>query len=302
MPGNFKPKDPTNPFADYTVEQLAQFVSKHKLAREPGASYEYSNLAVGLLGHALALKNGTSYEEMVRRRICEPLGMDDTRITLDADERARLAQGHDADGQAVANWNLPTLAGAGALRSTVDDMLKFLAANLGLSNTPFDAAIAESHRSRFKFPGGAVGLGWHLMKDGAIVWHNGGTGGYHSLAAFSPEKKVGVVLLANTASTHVDPLGFRLLELAIKGEAKPLELPQAIELDAAASEPLLGKYQLDKQNTLEVVRDGDALTLASTGGKVRIYPRSKTQFFCRMIELGLTFESDDERPGHGPGA
>ncbi len=114
MPNNFKPKDPLNPYADYTVEQLAEFLAKHKLGREPGKRSSYSNLGMGLLGHALAVKSGKSYEALVRETICQPLGMNDTMITLDAGARKRLAQGHDADGRPAANWDIPALAGAGA--------------------------------------------------------------------------------------------------------------------------------------------------------------------------------------------
>lgn len=43
LPDNFKPKEKDNPYADYTVEMLYAFLSKHELAREPGEKYEYSN-------------------------------------------------------------------------------------------------------------------------------------------------------------------------------------------------------------------------------------------------------------------
>jgi CubicO group peptidase (beta-lactamase class C family) len=105
MPSNFDPKDSGNPYADYTVEQMKKFLEGYKLARQPGAKSDYSNLGVGLLGHALALKAGTSYEALVRERICTPLAMEDTRITLTDDQRARLASGHDADGNSQANWD-----------------------------------------------------------------------------------------------------------------------------------------------------------------------------------------------------
>src|SRR5580693_3912321 len=82
MPSNFTPKDPSNPFADYSVEQLYQFLSSYQLTRDIGAQYEYSNLGVGLLGHVLTLRAGVDYETMVRSRICEPLGMNSTRVTL----------------------------------------------------------------------------------------------------------------------------------------------------------------------------------------------------------------------------
>ena len=58
MPSNFTPKDNSNPYADYSVEQLYQFLSGYQLTRDIGAQYEYSNLGVGLLGHVLTLRAG----------------------------------------------------------------------------------------------------------------------------------------------------------------------------------------------------------------------------------------------------
>ena len=122
MPANFTPRDSLNPYADYSVAQMYAFLSGYQLTRDIGAEYEYSNLGMGLLGHALALKARTSYEELVRRRILTPLAMRATAITLTPAMRAKLAPGHDAEGRVVPNWDLPTLAGAGALRSTASAM------------------------------------------------------------------------------------------------------------------------------------------------------------------------------------
>lgn len=96
LPSNMKPKDPANPYADYSVEQMYQFLSGYQLTRDPGSQYEYSNLGGGLLGHVLARRAGTDYGTLVRTRICEPLGMNDTRITLSPEEKARFATGYDA--------------------------------------------------------------------------------------------------------------------------------------------------------------------------------------------------------------
>ncbi|MEL6440372.1 MAG: serine hydrolase domain-containing protein [Cyanobacteria bacterium J06621_8] len=72
MPNNFAPEDEDNPYADYTVEQMYQFLSNYPLTRDVGAEYEYSNLGAGLLGHILALKAETDYETLVLKSICEP--------------------------------------------------------------------------------------------------------------------------------------------------------------------------------------------------------------------------------------
>ncbi len=296
MPSNFNPKDLTNPYADYSVEQLGKFISGYKLKRQPGVRSEYSNLGVGLLGHALALKSGGTYESLLRTRICEPLKMADTCITLSDGQKARLAQAHDCDGRPESNWDLPTFAGAGAIRSTAADMLKFLAANIGLVQTPMDAAIAESHVVHFQTPDGPhdVALCWQVQRKPLFIWHNGQTGGYHSYAAFSPEKRLGVVVLATTTGGHVDALGNRVLKLLTDGDAEPLKLPQAIAITPEDLEPLLGDYKLNLLATIHITRDGDQLFVQLTGQpKVRFYPESKTRFFCRVVEAAITFEADE---------
>ena len=82
LPGNLHPKDPANPYADYSSEQLYEFLSTYQLPRDVGSKFEYSNLGGGLLGFALARRAGTDYESLVRSRITAPLGMKSTGITL----------------------------------------------------------------------------------------------------------------------------------------------------------------------------------------------------------------------------
>src|SRR5688500_11428863 len=82
MPDNFNPGDSGNPYVDYTVAQLYDFLRRHELRRDIGVESEYSNVGVGLLGHALARRAGTSYEALVSARILKPLGMMSPWITL----------------------------------------------------------------------------------------------------------------------------------------------------------------------------------------------------------------------------
>lgn len=215
MPANFAPKDQTNPYADYSVEQMYAFLSGYALTRDPGAQYLYSNLGVGLLGHILTLRARMDYETLVRTRILQPLKMNDTAIELTSPMKARLATGHNQNLKPVANWDIPTLAGAGALRSTVNDLLKFVAANLGLTKSPLAVAMQNAHQPQHETgtPGLEVGLGWHILKrfDTEIVWHNGGTGGYHSFVGFIKAKRKGVVVLSNSTN-DIDDIGRHLLE------------------------------------------------------------------------------------------
>jgi CubicO group peptidase (beta-lactamase class C family) len=130
-----------------------------------------------------------SYEKLVQSRICEPLGMKSTGITLSPEMNARLATGHNTSMEPVSYWDLPTLAGAGALRSDANDMLNFLAANLGYTKSSLAPAMDAMHKETKPtgVPGLSIALGWHVFsRDGnEVIWHNGGTGGFRSFMGYS---------------------------------------------------------------------------------------------------------------------
>lgn len=239
LPSNFRPANMANPYADYTVDQMYRFLSGYQLERDIGAKYEYSNLGVGLLGHALALRAGKSWEEAVMERILEPLGMTDTKVTLTADMRRRLAIGHSTTFREVELWDSPTLPGAGALRSTVNDMLKYLAASIDPTRTPLGKILATTHASRREAgsPNMTIGLGWHILQtpNGAsLVFHTGATGGYWSFIGFDPLKRTGVVMLTNSL-IHADEIGIRLIDQQISPAVQPAA-GQEMGIDPAALE------------------------------------------------------------------
>jgi len=95
--------DRSNLYAGYSKEQLYEFLSGYQLTRDIGSLFEYSNIGVSLLGHALSLRDGKDYEAMIRARILDPLGMNDTGITLSPAMKARLAPGHDIHRNPVPN-------------------------------------------------------------------------------------------------------------------------------------------------------------------------------------------------------
>jgi serine-type D-Ala-D-Ala carboxypeptidase/endopeptidase len=218
MPTNFTPKDPSNPYIDYTVDQMYSFLNTYTLPREIGSAFEYSNLAAGLLGHILSLKAGKTYEELMVSKIATPLGMKSTKITFDRQMIKNLAMGH-SQGKQVSNWDIPTLAGAGAIRSSLHDMIIYIAANMGLKKSNLDPAMQLSHQARHDKAGNGtrVGLGWIISKgaEGDVIWHNGGTGGYRTFAGFVKETGKGVVVLTNS-NQGADDIGMRILNSTAK--------------------------------------------------------------------------------------
>jgi serine-type D-Ala-D-Ala carboxypeptidase/endopeptidase len=223
MPSNFAPLDPTNPYADYSVAQLYSFLSGYELTRDIGAKYAYSNLGYGLLGNVLARRAGLDYEALVTSRIAVPLGLNSTAMVLPSSLAAKLAVGHNEMLQPVPNWDDTTLAGAGSLRSSVNDLLTFLAAHLGTADTPLGSAMAAmlAVRRPTGTPDLDIALGWHVstQEGREFVWHNGGTGGYSSFIGFCPQARIGIVVLANS-EIGVDDVALHLMD-----PQRPLDRP-----------------------------------------------------------------------------
>jgi serine-type D-Ala-D-Ala carboxypeptidase/endopeptidase len=298
MPTNFAPRDPNNPYVDYSVDQLHQFLSGYQLTRDIDAQYEYSNLGGGLLGLALARRAGMDYGELLQSRICDPLGMDSTRVTLTPEMKARLAVGHNAAMEPVENWEFGSVfAGAGALRSSVNDLLMFLAANLGYTKTPLAPAMVAmlSVRRPTGQPGLEVGLGWHIFTTGGkeIIWHNGGTGGYRSFMGFDLKVRVGVVLLSNAeTAAGVDDIGRHLLDPSV-----PLITPskehKQVTVDPNLFDGYVGRYQLAPNFIITITRDGGHLFEQATGQpKFQIFSESDRDYFLKVVDAQITFVTD----------
>ena len=294
LPNNLSPRDINNPYVDYTPEKLYAFLAAYQLRRAIGSAFEYSNLGAGLLGHALALRAGTDYETLVRRRVLDPLGMHDTKITLTRADSARLTAGHNAGGQVVPAWDLAALQGAGALRSTAADMLRFLSANIAAhvdssSRPPLAAALRLTHEARHSVgPGTDIGLGWIgvATRSGAKIFsHDGGTGGHRSFAAFDPARRVAVIVLSASAA-DVSDIGRHLLD-----NSYPLVRERvAVTLAPESLEGLVGEYALSSQFHITVTREGAQLYIQATGQpRFPIYAESENSFFLRVVEAVVTF-------------
>lgn len=203
-----------DPYANFSIEDLLSALSAAR-PRAAGVKVRYSNFGAGLLGEVLSRHAGMPYEKLVRQRVVGPLGLQDTVVTTNAEQASRRAVGHSRRKHPVPDWHLGAMPGAGALRSTVHDLIAFLRANLD----PDDTALPEAIRLT-QVPRAAanrwlkVGLGWFLSPvrgtELSQLWHNGGTGGHFSYVAVVPAARIGVAVLTNTARP-VDPVGFRVL-------------------------------------------------------------------------------------------
>jgi CubicO group peptidase (beta-lactamase class C family) len=267
---------------------LKAFVAGYELRRDPGAAYEYSNLGFGLLGYALAQLNHTTYRAMTEEEILKPLGMTMSSTTLTQAMRAHLAPGHRYTGEAAKNWDFDALAGAGAIRSTANDMLRYLKANMGTDQSPLAAAMKLAQQPRRDMgKTSRIGLAWMTTNKG-IVWKDGWTDGYRSFLGFTADRRQGVVILANTAA-DVNDLGFATLDAT-----SPLAPTyKAIVLPIASLGDYVGTYRFNSGAVVDFTLKGDHLEAQITGQPAfRIFASAKDKFFITFAYAHLEFERD----------
>ena len=218
-----------DPYAGITVPGLYDALGRARLRRTPGTGRpRYSNFAMAVLGQALADHLGSAdYASLVRERVCEPLGLRDTVVVPDAVQEERLARGHGRGDRPIEPWGLLGLAGAGALRSTAEDLLAYLRAHLRPEDTPLAEALSlvqhERHRTRLS---GGTALAWMRWTgpNGPLLLHGGATGGFRVFAAFAPESALGVVALSNSTRSPDRAALDLLKDLLRAGRTRPASL------------------------------------------------------------------------------
>ena len=229
----------------YTTQQVYNFLSNTQLQSEPGTKANYSDFGMGLLGHILSIRAGVPYAQLVKDRILSVLGMDSTGITMNSTAitlsdalKSKLAKGHIGGGKEVNLEFVPeVIQGAGALHSTTNDLLKYLAANIGLIHTSINDIIQETHLIRHEYPqapslhfssasnksssASYIGLGWFIDTNlgTEVIQHSGGIDGYSSFVGFNPTKQEGVVLLC---SCETNDMPLPVIESLIKMKLRTL--------------------------------------------------------------------------------
>lgn len=220
LPGNLMTGDNTdakNPYKKYGETELYNFVNNYIPEYEPGQKYLYSNLGMGLLGNLMTRASGKSYEELLHYYLVDSLGMTMTSTKMTPEIQKKLAKGYNEKGEPTLNWDFDALAGCGAIRSNMSDMIKYLSFQMGKSDTlKFSEGLKLMQTRRFDtdIQGTTIGMGWHIsetMWDRTVIWHNGGTGGYSSFIGFVPETNTGVVVLSNQANS-VDGVAIEILK------------------------------------------------------------------------------------------
>ena len=211
-------------YADYTKTHLDEELELAELVRPRGTGWEYSRTGLSMLGHILEVASGEAYEPLLRRLVCEPLGLIDTTYTLTPEQETRLVRGYDEDGTSSPNWYWDIMLPQGGIRSTMDDMLTFVEANLSDDDSDLTVALRRAHVTEFQWPAGSTphdapygstakftqALGWWNLDQGCgpVTQHAGATMSYQSFGALHQGTRTGLVAMTSSATNLVDAVNF----------------------------------------------------------------------------------------------
>ncbi|HEY1656178.1 MAG TPA: serine hydrolase [Candidatus Tumulicola sp.] len=295
MPTNFAPANPSDPYADYGTARLYDFLGGYALTRAPGARFEYSNLGVGLLGTLLANAAHTDYASLVRSGVLEPLGMNETSAGITPQIRARLMPGFTQGLTPSPAWTLTGLAGAGAINSSMHDMLLYLKANMNAPSGRLGAAMAFAQKPRSDTALAAfmkIGLNWFTNVNSHVTWHNGQTGGYHAFIGFDRAGGTGIVVLANVAQFRADDLAIHLLAPEANPTSAVIATPPPAVLPHGKS-PYVGVYQLAPTFSITIFEDDGILYgQATKQPQFELTLQSGTTYSVTGVDATITFVLD----------
>lgn len=213
-------------FASVTPQKTVEAMQTFELLTDFGETFQYSNQMVAAGGYAAAMANGAGFDELqegydraLQTHVFEPLGM--ARTTVDFDRALKdsdhamphisLLDGRvEAMDIALERFVEPA-APAGAAWSSVEEMARFVSAQLAQGKTPDGAQwvsaenLAETQRGRVEVSSGvSYGLGWFVdnYKEVPVIHHGGNTHGFTAEVAFMPRANIGIVVLSNMASSN----------------------------------------------------------------------------------------------------
>jgi CubicO group peptidase (beta-lactamase class C family) len=180
---------------------------------KPGTQFVYSNIAIGLAAYLLERQTGGSFDQFTNEHIFKPLGMNNTHWFLrDFKNLNEIAFPYDAEYPDLTHYGYPTYPD-GQLRSSANDMAKFLAAMMNggtLNNTQILETKTLNAMLEPQFPDvpkdQPQGLFW-TFKKGGLIGHAGGDPGAGSYLYWNPETHIGTVVMFNTALTEKNTLG-----------------------------------------------------------------------------------------------
>jgi len=166
-----------------------------------------------LLGDLISIITKKPYAQNIKEIITTPLALTNTVEKIDP-KTQKIVQAYNQNGELTTTWDFQALAGSGALKSTVNDLLRFAQYQFKMPESALENAMALTRQFTFYLPPNTdIGLAWNMNMSNEVIsyWLNGGTAGSSAFIALVPDLKSAVVILSN-AGTPVDNISLQIMD------------------------------------------------------------------------------------------
>lgn len=171
---------------------------------QPRGTFEYSNQGYALVGRMCEVAGGASWEELVRREVCEPLGITSLGFGVPSKrDPARATIGHNGAGAVMDIDNPTAIAPAGTMHMTIADWARFVAFHAAEREDPRVRLRPETLRFLHEVApdaAPAAAMGWFVAErpwGGQVLTHGGSNTVWLCVAWLSPSRGFAVLVTAN---------------------------------------------------------------------------------------------------------
>ncbi len=208
--GELDADNPDQYLLEMTYSELFAKIEQNKLINKPGATFQYSNINYALLSYVICKVTNKNLEQLFREYYFLPFNMNSSGFNLDKNLEKNLAGSYIRPGVLAPSWNFSsqTFEGAGALKSSAKDQLKFLR-KLFYEKSDMTQAAKYATKVFFdstKIKNTSMGLGWFIISsnDNKIFAHAGSSTGCRTILAYDEHNNRGVVVLSNSSNDITD--------------------------------------------------------------------------------------------------
>jgi CubicO group peptidase (beta-lactamase class C family) len=218
----------------WSQEEIIRRIGFVKLSEPFRTAWQYQNIMFSTAGYAVGKTSGGSWQSFVEQRIFAPLGMKSASTRIAAAQSAPDHASPHRKTQVIPWHNLDSIAPAGAVNASVNDMIPW--ARLQLNDGEIDGKrlisaknVEEMHTPQMAMrPEDAgrdwnpqvglmsYGMGWFLLdyRNLHIVGHGGAIDGFRSDITLLPREKTAVIVLCNLDQDNLpEALRWSILDL-----------------------------------------------------------------------------------------
>lgn len=286
---------------DKTLDELIDYFKNEPMDFDPGEAYAYNNSGYVLLGKIIEVVSGENYADFIHNHIFQPLEMNASQYGSNTKLIKNRAMPYEESDNGYVNASYLSMSlphAAGALTSTIDDMLKWqnaLTSNMLIKASTLQKAINGSNLNNGEHIDYGYGLSELIFKGSKGYTHSGGIFGTSTDGIYFIEEDIYVIGLSNCNCNNINGLTAKLAALAID---KPYpSMKDVIQLSEEQLKQWVGAYEFEDGAIRHVYLENGHLKSmreSETNTPFDIFPLSENRFMFENEFIEYIFsESQD---------